>query len=145
VAETIRKSTEAHQLDLAAIHAHTAEEQAGVATTRTFLELQGRSVNDEIARTAATEAGEKVLAQHNQQQEDAVRIGKANVDVIRALGGEQVKAAAAAEVLAVRADDYAGAQAKVNAITAQQAWPSGTARSSTRRTWPRLRPRLRPK
>jgi hypothetical protein len=40
--------------------------------------------------------------------------------VIRALGGEQVKAAAAAEVLAVRADDYAGAQAKVNQITAQQ-------------------------
>jgi hypothetical protein len=31
VAETIRRSTEAHQLDLAAIHAHTAEEQAGVA------------------------------------------------------------------------------------------------------------------
>jgi hypothetical protein len=120
VAETIRRSTEAHQLDLAAIHAHTAEEQAGVAMTRTYLDVVEKTGNDEIARARATEDGEKVLAQHNQQQEDAVRIGKANVDVIRALGGEQVKAAAAAEVLAVRADDYAGAQAKVNAITAQQ-------------------------
>jgi hypothetical protein len=115
VNEEIRKGTEAHQLDLAAIHAHTAEEQAGVAMTRTYLEVVEKTGNDEIARAAATEAGEKVLAAHNQQQEDAVRIGKANVDVIRAFGGEQVKAAAAAEVLAVRADDYAGAQAKVNA------------------------------
>jgi hypothetical protein len=120
VNEEIRKGTEAHQLDLAAIHAHTAEEQAGVAMTRTYLAAVELTKSDEVARAAATEAGEKVLAQHNQQQEDAVRIGKANVDVIRALGGEQVKAAAAAEVLAVRADDYAGAQAKVNAITAQQ-------------------------
>jgi hypothetical protein len=40
VAEAIRKGTEAHQLDLAAIHAHTAEEQAGVAMTRTYLELR---------------------------------------------------------------------------------------------------------
>jgi hypothetical protein len=120
VNEEIRKGTEAHQLDLAAIHAHTAEEQAGVAMTRTYLAAVEQTKNDEVARAAATEAGEKVLAQHNQQQEDAVRIGKANVDVIRALGGEQVKAAAAAQVLAVRADDYAGAQAKVNDITAQQ-------------------------
>jgi hypothetical protein len=120
VNEAIRKGTEAHQLDLAAIHAHTAEEQAGVAMTRTYLDVVEKTGNDEIARARATEDGEKVLAAHNQQQEDAVRIGKANVDVIRALGGEQVKAAAAAEVLAVRADDYAGAQAKVNAITAQQ-------------------------
>jgi hypothetical protein len=145
VTEAIRKGTEAHQLDLAAIHAHTAEEQAGVAMTRTYLEAVEQTKNDEVARAAATEAGEKVLAQHNQQQEDAVRIGKANVDVIRALGGEQVKAAAAAEVLAVRADDYAGAQAKVNAITAQQDVAERNRTLQHQANMRRLRPSLRPR
>jgi hypothetical protein len=122
---TARQIQRVEVANLQAIQARTvAERQAAAART------QARRAQHPIGRSrtfgcgrdaAATAASNQVLAEYNRQQEDATRIGLANIQMIMAKTTSQRAAAASAQELADGTEKYAQAEAAANAVRAEAA------------------------
>jgi hypothetical protein len=135
-AEAIRKTTEAHQLEVAGIEATTDAQRAGVAVTQAFIAAQREGAKDEEARSAAMQAGEKVMTQVAVASRDMAAAHEANMQSITAFTQAEVEAAAANQayvqtLIATKSESLAAAAAS-HAMAQAQAQDAVAARQITR-------------
>jgi hypothetical protein len=120
-AKDLTAAREIHRMELAniqAIQARTVAERQAAAAAQAAAQ---HPIGSAAGAAAATAASNQVLAEYNRQQEDATRIGIANVQMIMAKTTSQRAAAASAQELADGTEKYAQAEAAANAVRAEAA------------------------